>query len=114
LLDSYEDEEEEEEDSEIERDQLYELGKKMGIKNTTWSLEEKVDFDENHPFPTAKFIKNGNQHCCNKKNEVSLFGGKTWGDLWKAYDKVRKDECGHCFIEGVVLKGDTIIFHCGS
>ena len=98
-----------------ESENLVKKGNEMGISKTIWSTDNKVNFDEPHDYPTAKYIKNGNQHCCNEENKKHSFEGKTWGDLWKAYDKVRgNDECGHCFIEGFELKDDTIIFHCGS
>lgn len=96
---------------------ITEKGNKMGVRHTIWGLDAdvKIDFDAPHKYPTAKFIKNGNGVCCNAEDKKHPFEGKTWGDLWLAYDKVRGDDkCGHCFIEGFVLKGDTIVFHCGS
>lgn len=108
-------------------DRLYELKDTLGFA-TCWSYdsydEPMRDFSQKHPFTNARWVDAG----CNHKDNcysVRLGGGKpckrtpltgdTWLDIWKSIDRYcAQKQCGHMFIERLVVEGDVLKVFCGS
>lgn len=67
---------------------------------TIWSVDNRLNFDEPHSWPTAQSLRSGDR-------AVSI-GGPTWLDLWKAADSLVRlnGYQNHIFVEGFNQESD--------
>ena len=112
----------------------------LGIRRTTWAIEDRVlrysqrgfdgflsikdTLEQPHTldFNGVTTLRGDNDACACCEQTPSLYINEaysntlvTWADLWKAIDLwTITSGCDHTFIEGIGRKGDTIVVSFGS
>jgi hypothetical protein len=95
------------------------IAKANGIKYSHWDVDTGIsgdtDFSAKHHYQGAKWMIDGNIHCCGDPTKRVKVMGNTWLDLWKSADRLCKDKvCGHRFTEWFTFDGNKLTAHFGS
>jgi hypothetical protein len=90
------------------------VGYRLGIHSTVWSMSEVDDLDSPHPYRGAQTLVY-NAHWGEKPVYVPIVG-TTWADLWVAADAAIKQsgDNHHVFIEGFEQASEDLYLHTGS